>query len=278
MEIIAREGEITAIKKFVETSIETLTKYSFQIIAAIIILVVGFIIARWISSLVLRLCEKKKLEVTLSRFLASVVKIIIIVMVVILALGKFGLSIAPFIAAIGALAFGATYALQGPLSNYASGLTIIMGRPFIVGDTISVKEVNGVVDEIKLACTNLITEDGVKVTIPNKHIVGEILWSSKKQRIIEASVGISYGDDPEKAISIIRETLKSCPDVDDEPAVQIGIDEFGDSSVNIAYRYCVQTGKYFQTKYAINLAVFKALQKANITIPFPQREVNIIKS
>ena len=118
----------------------------------------------------------------------------------------------------------------------------------------------------------------MKVTIPNRHIVGEIIWSSKKQRIIEASVGISYGDDPEKAISVIQETLKAFSDVAHKPAPQIGIDEFADSSINIAYRYWVPTGKYFQTKYAVNLAVFKAFKKANITIPFPQRDVNIIKS
>jgi small conductance mechanosensitive channel len=210
--------------------------------------------------------------------MTSFIKALIIGFAIVLALGKFGITIAPFIAAIGALVFGATYAIQGPLSNYGAGLVIVLGRPFVVGDTVSVKEVNGVVDDIKLANTTLVTEDGVRVTIPNRHIVGEILWNSKNRRIIEACVGISYGDDPEKAISVIKETLKSFSDIVDEPAPQIGIDEFADSSVNIAFRYWVPTGKYFQTKYDVNLAVFKALKKNNITIPFPQRDVNIVKS
>jgi small conductance mechanosensitive channel len=218
------------------------------------------------------------LDVTIIGFLSSFIKAVIIAFAVVLALGKFGITIAPFIAAIGALVFGATYAIQGPLSNYGAGLTIILGRPFVVGDTISVKDVNGIVNEIKLANTTLVTEDGVKVTIPNRHIVGEIVWNSKAQRIIEATVGISYDDDPEKAISVIRETLNSSSDVVDNPVPQIGIDEFADSSVNIAFRYWVPTGKYFQTKYDVNLAVFKALKDNNITIPFPQRDVNITKS
>jgi small conductance mechanosensitive channel len=272
------ESQITALQKLIDTLIEFCVNYSFQVIGALIILLIGVFVAKWVASLVFKLCQKKKLDITLVKFLTSFVKALIIGFALILALGKFGITIAPFIAAIGALVFGATYAIQGPLSNYGAGLTIILGRPFIVGDAISVKEVNGVVNDIKLAHTLLVTEDGVKVTIPNRHIVGEILWNSKGQRIIEAGVGISYGDDPEKAISVIRETLKSFSDIVNEPVPQIGIDEFADSSVNIAFRYWVPTGKYFQTKYDVNLAVFKALKDNNITIPFPQRDVNIIKS
>jgi len=272
------ESQITALQKFINTIIEFCVNYSFQIIGAIIILLVGLYIAKRAASLIVKICQKKNLDITLVRFLSSFVKALIIAFAIVLALGKFGITITPFIAAIGAVAFGATYAIQGPLSNYGAGLAIVFGRPFVVGDTISVKDVNGVVSEVKLAYTTVVTEDGVMVTIPNRHIVGEILWNSKTQRIIEATVGISYGDDPEKAISVIRETLKALPDVADEPAPQIGIDEFADSSVNIALRYWVPAGKYFQTKYDVNLAVFKALKNNNITIPFPQLEVNIIKS
>ncbi len=272
------ESQITAIQKLIDTVIEFCVNYSFQVIGALIILLIGLFVAKWVASLVLKLCRKKDLDVTLVNFLTSFIKALIIGLAIVLALGKFGITIAPFIAAIGALIFGATYAIQGPLSNYCSGLIIILGRPFVLGDAISVKDVNGVVKDIKLACTTLVTEDGVRVTIPNRHIVGEILWNSKGQRIIEASVGISYGDDPEKAISVITETLKTFSDVVDEPAPQIGVDEFADSSVNIAFRYWVPTGKYFQTKYDVNLAVFKALKENKITIPFPQRDVNIVKS
>jgi small conductance mechanosensitive channel len=272
------ESQITALQKFINTIIEFCVNYSFQVIGAIIILLAGFYIAKWVSSLIAKLCQKKELDVTLTGFLASFIKALVITFAVVLAVGKFGITIAPFIAVIGAVVFGATYAIQGPLSNYGAGLVIILGRPFVVGDTITVKDVDGVVNQVKLANTTLVTEDGVIVTIPNRHIVGEIVWNSKAQRIIEATVGISYGDDPEKAISAIRQTLKSLSDVVDKPVPQIGIDEFADSSVNIAYRYWVPTGKYFQTKYDVNLAVFKALKDNNITIPFPQRDVNIIKS
>jgi small conductance mechanosensitive channel len=272
------ESQITALQKLIDTAIEFCVNYSFQVIGALIILIVGFLVAKWIASLISKLCQKKNLDVTLTKFLASFIKALIVAFAVVIALGNFGITIAPFIAAIGALVFGATYAIQGPLSNYGAGLVIILGRPFVVGDTVSIKDVNGVVNDIKLASTTLVTEDGVKVTIPNRHIVGEILWNSKGQRIIEASVGISYSDDPEKAIAVIAETLKSFPDVAGEPAPQIGVDEFADSSVNIAFRYWVPTGKYFQSKFNVNLAVFNALKDNNITIPFPQRDVHMMKS
>jgi small conductance mechanosensitive channel len=164
--------------------------------------------ARWLSKAIIKLCEKRKMDITLSKFLGNFVKILVLVFVLIIAMGKFGISIAPFIALLGALAFGASFALQGPLSNYGAGLTIILARPFVVGDTITVKNVSGIVDEVTLATTILSTEDGEKITIPNKHIVGEILNNSFANKVVENAVRISYDDDPEKAINIIKETLK----------------------------------------------------------------------
>lgn len=271
------EKEIATVQTFINTVIEFFVNYSFQVIGALIILAAGFILGKWASNFIEKLCKKKELDTTLSHFLASIGKVLVIAFASIIALSKFGITIAPFIAAIGAAAFGATYAIQGPLSNYGAGLSIILGRPFVVGDTINVAGVYGVVELVKLAHTTLITEDGVKITIPNKHIVGEILYNSGEYRMIDGSVGISYKDDAEKAIETIKNTLAAFGEVATEPAPQIGIGNFGDSSVNLSYRYWVPTQKYFQTLHAVNLAVYKALSKATITIPFPQREVLIKK-
>lgn len=270
------ENQISAVQKLINTLIEFCVNYSFQVLGAVVVLVVGAVLANWIGQLVLRLCTARKLDITLSKFFVGTAKVTILAFVVIVALGKFGITIAPFIAALGAAAFGATYAIQGPLSNYGAGLSIILGRPFVVGDTITIVGVSGVVQEVKLACTILLTEDGVKITIPNKHIVGEVLQNSKGNRVVEGLVGISYECDPERAIGIIKQALGRFTDVQSNPGCQIGIREFADSAVNITFRYWVPTAKYFQTSYAVNLAVFKALQDANITIPFPQRDVHIV--
>ena len=271
-------NELETIQQIYNVVVEFIIKYSFQIIGAILILVVGAKLAGWLGRLVTKLCEEKDVDVTLSRFFGNVVKILTLTFVIIIAIGKFGISIAPFIAALGAIAFGTSFAISGPVSNYGAGLVIILSRPFVVGDTITISGVSGVVEDIHLAATILATEDDERITIPNKHIIGEILKNSFDNRIVEATVGISYRDDPEQAVEAIRKALASLDDICSEPAPQIGIEAFGESSIDLGMRYWVPTKKYHQTLYRGNLAVHKALQEARITIPFPQRDVNITRS
>ncbi len=264
------------IQQLINTAIQFIVNYGFQVLGALIILAIGFMLANWAAGLLAVFFEKKKVDITLSRFITGIARLLILGFALLIALGKFGITITPFIAALSALTFGASFALQGPLSNYAAGLSIILSRPFVVGNTISVAGVSGLVAEVKLACTILSNEDGVRITIPNKDIVGEILHNSQGAKIVEAVIGISYADDPEKAIRVIGETLASFSDVAKEPRAQVGIQAFADFSVNIGYRYWAPTAKYFQVSYAVNLAIYKAIQAAGISIPFPQREVRFL--
>lgn len=252
-----------------------LIEYSFQIVGAIIILIIGSWLAGKLARLTLKLCQDHHLDPTLSAFSANVVKVLVMIFVMIIVIGKFGISIAPFIAALGALAFGSSFALQGPLSNYGAGITIILTRPFVVGDTITVKGVNGVVDEIHLAATTLSSEDKEKIIVPNKHVIGEIIRNSFSNQIVEGSIGIAYGDDPEKAIAIIRAILAEHSEVATEPPPQVGIEEFGDSAIKLGLRYWIPTRKYFQLKHQINGDIFKTFGTERITFPFPQREIRI---
>lgn len=268
--------ELTVLQEIFDAAIEFTVSYSFQVVGAILILIVGFLIANWVSRLLLNLLRNKHLDITLAQFLVSVVKVIVLIFAVIIALGKFGITITPFIATLGALAFGASFAIQGPLSNYGAGLTIIITRPFIVGNTITVAGVNGVVKEVRLAHTILTNEDGVKITIPNKHIIGEVIQNSKESKVVEGVIGVSYESDIDTAVRIILETLDRFEDIVQEPKVQIGVKEFADSAINIGFRYWVPTLKYFQISYRVNIDVHKSLTAAGITIPFPQRDLHII--
>ncbi len=251
-------------------------KYGLQVIYAILILIIGLIVARWLANMIVRVCEARNLDITFSRFLGNIVRLTVLAFVLIVVLGKFGITMTPFIAAIGAVAFGSSLALAGLLSNYGAGLSIILTRPFVVNDTIKIQGVRGVVEEVGLAATRLSTEDGEQITIPNKHIVGEILINSFENRVVETSIGISYDDDPHKAIKAIQEALKNISEIVDEPPPQIGIEEFADSSVNVGMRYWVPTKQYFQILYQANLAVYEALNRAEITIPFPQRDIHVL--
>lgn len=270
------QEEIQTVQKLINIIIDFIVNYSFQVVGAILVLVIGVLVARAVSSFFLKLFEKKEIDITLSKFIASLVKGIILGFAFIVAIGKFGITIAPLVAALAAMAFGASFAIQGPLANYGAGLVIILTRPFVVGNTIKVSDVSGIVEEVKLGATILTDEDGVKITIPNKHIVGEIIHNSEEKKIVEEIVGISYDSDPEKAIQIIKEALEPFEEISMEPPPQIGIQEFGDSSINIGLRYWIPTNTYFKILYQVNLSVYQHLKAKNIKIPFPQRDVHIV--
>lgn len=267
---------ISSLQKLINTVIDFFVNYSFQVVGALIVLVLGSIAGNWLSGLLMQFLQKKNVDITLSKFLAGLVKLSVLGFALIVALGKFGISTAPLVAALSAAVFGASFALKGPLSNYGAGISIILSRPFAVGQTITVRNVSGVVEEVTLACTRLVDEDGVIITIPNNQIVGEILHNSKLNRVVESSVGISYDSDPEKAVQMILSVLDRYPEIVKKPAAQIGIQAFGDSAITIAYRYWVPTTKFYQISHLVNLGVYKAFKEAKIEIPFPQQEVRIL--
>ena len=149
------EQELQQAQEIYNLIVEFMVNYSFQIVGAIIIVLLGMFVGKKVSGLIENLMIRKKIDVTLSHFAAGFVKILIVAMTAIIALGKIGISVTPFVAAIGAVSLGAGLALQGLLSNYGAGLSIIVARPFIVGDTISVQGVTGIVKEVKLAYTVL---------------------------------------------------------------------------------------------------------------------------
>ncbi|WP_235015513.1 mechanosensitive ion channel family protein [Oceanicoccus sp. KOV_DT_Chl] len=269
------EKEIEQAAAIYQMIVEFFVAYSFQIIGALLILLVGIFVANKVSNWVLGLLRKRDFDVTLSNFIASAVKIAIVVMVAVIALGKVGISVTPFLAVLGALSLGVGLALQGLLSNYGAGLNIIITRPFVVGDTISVEGVAGLVAEVHLAFTILIDEDGVRISIPNKHIVGEIIHNSAASTLAEVTIGIAYHEDPERAVKIIYDAITSLDISADKPH-QVGIESFGDSSINIGIRAWLPTQRYYQSLYAMNQAAFTALKTQGVTIPFPQREVRML--
>jgi small conductance mechanosensitive channel len=172
---------------------------------------------------------------------------------------------------------GAGLAVQGLLANYAAGIAIIISRPFKVGNTVTIHDVFGEVTDIKLATTILRTEDGERITLPNKHVVGEILMNSFDNRLVETEVGVSYSDDPEQAIVALRQAVSRLDCVTDDPGPMVGIERFGESSIDIGVRCWVPTNRFIQSKFEINSTIYEAVKVAGLTIPFPQRDVNLSK-
>ncbi len=272
------DEQLQEINKFYDVIMEFLANYSLQIVGAIIIMAIGVVASRYVHKITLRLLLAKNLDETVSKFVANLIRFLVIMMMAVLALGKLGISIAPFIAALGALSLTAGLALQGSVSNFAAGIVLIITKPFKIGDTITVHGVYGEVEDIKLAYTVLVNEDGEQITIPNKYMIGDVLVNSFTYRIVEGSVGVAYNSNIEIAIETIQKTIEAHAEIDQTNKAIVGIEKFNESSVDIAYRYWAPTKSYFKVQYAINLEIFNALKTANIEIPFPQREIKIINS
>lgn len=269
------EQELAQLQNVYNMLTEFLVKYSFQLVGALLVFLIGLWVANKVSNLVAKQFEKHHIDITLSNFVSNLVRIIIVVMVGIIALGKLGISITPMVAAIGAASLGAGLALQGMLANYAAGVTIIVTRPFVVGNTIEIKGVSGVVKSIHLGLTLLTNEEGEVISIPNKHIVGEILHNSFENKLVNNHFNINYNSDVDQVIAIIRQVLERSEHVSQQAAPQIGINGFNSIGLEIGVRYWVATAHYHQKKYQVNLDLIHALKQAGIEVPCPVREIHV---
>jgi small conductance mechanosensitive channel len=276
MEHCSVDQEIEKLQVISNVITQYLIDNGLQILITLIILAVGYVIAKKLGKAIEGLMIGKNIDVTLSRFVGNSAHFVILVFVIMMVLSRLGINVTPLIAVVGALSLGAGLALQGMLANYAAGFTIIITRPFVVGDTLSVQGQTGLVESVHLAYTILLDEDDVRIQIPNRLVVGEIMHNSKEEKLVELCVGVAYKSDPHQVIAIVEEALKGIEGISTARGPIIGIDEFADSSINIGVRFLAPTYQYFEFKYAANLAIYDAFKKQGIDIPFPQREVNLI--
>lgn len=172
----------------------------------------------------------------------------------------------PLVALAGAVAFGGTLAIQGPLSNFGAGLAIILTRPFRAGNTIEVQGIYGLIDEITLGYTRLTGEDGEMITVPNKEVVGQVIVNSHDSRAVETRIFIDRDQDPAAAVAALRAVLEEAAGGEGFPPRQVGIHDFTYGGVAIGARFWVESLKYFQRRYAVNEAIDAALQKAGIRV------------
>lgn len=267
--------ELHYVQEFYNQTIEFVANYSFQIIGALIITVIGWFLSKYIYTLLIKFFNKHNFDSTLGSFAANAIRILVFGAMIIVAIGKLGISVAPFIAAVGAVFLTAGLAIQGSVANFAAGISLVISRPFKIGDTILINNIYGEVEEIKLAYTTLRTEDEELITVPNKNMIGEVIVNSFKYRIVESRVGISYNDDINKAISIIKEVIDGFDNMSVDNKAIVGIEKFGDNALEIGMRYWVPTRSFFKIQYEVNLAIYKALNEAKLTIPFPQRDIHV---
>ncbi|GLS92661.1 mechanosensitive ion channel protein [Psychromonas marina] len=254
-------------------------EYGLNIAAAIATLVIGMIIAGMISKTFHRILTKRELDPTIVEFVSHMVKYVIVAFVVIAALGRIGVQTTSFIAILGAAGLAVGLALQGSLSNFASGVLIVILRPFKSGEYIEAAGISGSVESVQIFATTLVTPDNKFVVVPNSAILGGniINYSRKPTRRIDLVIGVSYQADLAKTKAVLESVVKANSLVLKDPGVTVAVAELADSSVNFVVRPWVNGGDYWPVRFELMEAIKNALDEAGIEIPFPQMDVHVDK-
>jgi small conductance mechanosensitive channel len=256
--------------------VELAIRYGLQILAALIILVVGFRIARWSGGLLEAWLTRKGLDVSLKDLVVRVFRVLVMAATVVVAAEKMGIPVTSLVAGVGVAGVGAGFALQGVLGNVFAGLTILFTRPFKVGEFIEILGVHGQVTQITVSTTTLLHADMSSVVIPNRKIVGEILHNYGTQRQVDLQVGVAYATDLGKAFSVAHDAVTSDARVLAQPAPLVGIKDLGDSAIVLSVRAWIPVADFENTRIAVYRALVEAFRKNGVDMPFPQREIRVL--
>jgi len=251
--------------------------YGLKIVGAVLILLAGRIIAGLVRKVLKRVTAKAKMDPTIASFTGNLAYFLLLIFTVVAALGKLGVEMTSFIAIIGAAGLAVGLALQGSLANFASGVLLLIFRPFKVGDFITAAGVSGSVKEISILETVLATPDNIKITVPNSKIYGDVIKnvSAYETRRVDITVGIGYGSSLQAAQETLEEILKSDQRVLSDPAPQVAVAELADSSVNFVVRPWVKSGDYWGVKFDLTRRIKEEFDARGIEIPFPQQVVHL---
>lgn len=275
MEYLLKNSE-----KYTELAINYSSQYGLKLIFALLVFFIGKRIARFITNLVINLMKKNDIDVELTGFFDSLIYWLLFALVCIAALGQLGVQTASFIALIGAAGLAIGLALQGALSNFAAGVLIIILRPLRVSDFVEVAGESGSIQNIKIFTTELRTADNKCVIIPNSRVLDSniINYSSTGRRRVDLVFGIGYNDNLDHARKILKDIIQSDKRILKEPEPVIAVSELAESSVNFVVRPWVKTQDYWGVYFEITEQVKKRFDAENISIPFPQQDVNIVKA
>lgn len=255
--------------------------HGLSVIGAIIILILGYMVAGWAAKKVRNATSKSdNVDDTLVPVLAQTTRILILIITLLAVLGQFGVETTSVVAILGAAGLAVGLALQGTLSNIAAGMMLLMLRPFKVGDAVSVGGTMGVVDAIGLFTTEMHTFDNIGIVMPNSRVWGSEIQNLSKHvtRRVDMEFGIGYSDDMDKAISLIWEVLNEDERVMKDPEPLVAVSNLGDSSVDIRVRPWTETKNAWPLRYAITKRVKEKFDQNGVSIPFPQRDVHLFQN
>jgi small conductance mechanosensitive channel len=255
------------------------TLYAPKVLGALLTLVLGLWIIGMITNRIKSFMKIRGVDESVAPFLASLISTGMKVMLLLSVAGMFGIETTSFIAIISAMAFAVGLALQGSLGHFASGVLILLFKPYKVGDLVSISGNTGTVDAIQVFNTHLLTPDNRRVIIPNGVVTSGVVINISGQGIIRVDMtfGISYGADIDQARAVILEVAAASPIILKDPPVDIYVTQLADSSVNFAVRPWCKSEHFWDTYFYMHENIKKAFDKSGVSIPFPQMDVHLTK-
>ena len=263
-----------------DKGIELGVDLGIKVATALAIFFVGKLVIRAVVGAVRKVMHKQEVDKTLETFICNLVRTVLLVLVIIAAIGALGIETTSFIAIFGAAGLAVGLALQGSLSNFASGVLIVLFRPYRVGDFIEAAGISGVVEQVQILTTIMKTGDNKQIIVPNSQIMDSIItnYSANDTRRVDMVIGVSYDDDLDKVRATLEELIAADDRILDEPAAKIAVSELADSSVNFIVRPWVNTADYLGVMFDLTEAIKKRFDQENISFPFPQQDVHLYKT
>ena len=250
-----------------------------KIVGAVAIFFLGRIVAAALRKSIKKVMTNRSVDPSLTGFVASLAYFAVIAFTVVAVVGQFGVQTASFVAIFGAAGFAVGMALQGTLANFASGVMLLLFRPFKTGDFIDAAGIMGSVKDIQIFSTTLATPDNVLITVPNGKLYGDIIknFNGYDTRRVDMTMGIGYDSDINKAMEIIRGLLKNDSRIMSDPEPLVAVAELADSSVNMVVRPWVKGSDYWAVFFDFHKNCKEAFDASGIEIPFPQTVVHMQK-
>ncbi len=245
--------------------------FGIDVVLALLIFFVGRFAVRMLVRMIRKGMQKNSVEKTLETFVCNLVNSALLIVVIIAAIGQIGIQTTSFIAIFGAAGLAIGLALQGSLSNFASGVLIVLFRPYKVGDFVEAAGIAGVVEQVQILTTVLKTGDNKQVIVPNSQIMDSIItnYSANNTRRVDMVIGVSYDDDLDKVRKTLEEIIAADDRVLKDPEPKIAVSELADSSVNFIVRPWVATADYWAVMWDMTEVIKKRFDKDGISFPFP---------
>ena len=270
------QDSIATIDQAKNTLIDLAIRFGPRLLAAIVIIVAGVLVSRWITRWLGKGLNRLELEPPVRLLLVRVVWVLCMALFIIMALQNLGVELLPLIAGLGVAGAGLALATQGVLSNIVAGLSIIFTKPFRVGEYISIVGEEGTVESITLFNTTLGHVDHSRVVIPNRKITGEILHNFGQIRQVDVSVGVAYDSDLAAAMGLIEEVLRNNSRVLRDPTPIVRTVALGDWSVTIGVKPWVSVQDFGPATSEINRAILEIFRNRGVNMPVPQREIRLL--